>query len=66
MDVIETWDLNLEYTNTLFKTFKIDKTKFNSIKDLKVSVISKKKGKKNHLLTQISIITMFQQENIIF
>lgn len=41
MDVIETWDLNLEYTNTLFKTFKIDKTKFNSIKDLKVSVISK-------------------------
>ena len=30
MDVVETWDVNVSDTNTLYKTFKIDKTKYNT------------------------------------
>lgn len=40
MEVIETWDIDISETNTLFKTFKIDREKYSGIKDVKVSEIS--------------------------
>lgn len=39
MDVVETWDIDIEETNTLFKTFKKDTTKYTSIIGGKVSKI---------------------------
>lgn len=38
-DVVETWKIYIEDTNTLFKTFEIDKTKYKEITDVKVSEI---------------------------
>lgn len=38
-DVVETWKIYIEDTNTLFKTFKIDKSKYKEITDVKVSEI---------------------------
>lgn len=40
MDVIETWNISIEETNTLFKTFKTDKTKYTSISNVQVSDIT--------------------------
>lgn len=40
MDVTETWDISIEETNTLFKTFKTDKTKYTSISNVQVSDIT--------------------------
>lgn len=40
MDVVETWDIDIEETNTLFKTFKKDSTKYTSISNGKVSKIN--------------------------
>lgn len=40
MDVIETWDIDIENTNTLYKTFKIDKTKYTSIENVNVADIT--------------------------
>lgn len=40
MDVIETWDIDIEDTNTLYKTFKIDKTKYTSIENVNVADIT--------------------------
>ena len=40
MDVIETWDINVSETNTLFKTFKIDNSKYSSITEVRVTDIS--------------------------
>ena len=31
MDVVETWDITVQYTNTLYKSFKTDKNKFSGI-----------------------------------
>lgn len=36
MDVVETWDIDIEETNTLFKTFKTDREKYSGITDVKV------------------------------
>lgn len=36
MDVTETWNINVEDTNTLFKTFKTDRTKYSDISNVEV------------------------------
>lgn len=36
MNVIETWDINVSKTNTLFKNFNLSKTKYGNITDVKV------------------------------
>lgn len=40
MVVNETWDIDIENTNTLYKTFKIDDTKYNAITDVTVTDIT--------------------------
>lgn len=40
MNVTETWDINISRTNTLFKTFKRDKTKYSEITDVTVKEIT--------------------------
>lgn len=40
MDVEEIWDIEIEETNTLFKQFNIDKTKYTAITDGVVSVVN--------------------------
>lgn len=40
MDVEEIWDISIEETNTLFKQFNIDKTKYTAITDGVVSTIT--------------------------
>ena len=40
MDVTETWDINVSRTNTLFKTFKVDNSKYSSITEVQVTDIS--------------------------
>ncbi len=39
MDVIETWDISISETNTLFKDFELDTTKYSGISDVKVSLV---------------------------
>lgn len=41
MDVVETWNIDISDTNTLFKTFKRDSTKYTNITDGSVSRITK-------------------------
>ena len=40
MNVTETWDISIDSTNTLFKTFKTDSSKYTSISDVKVSEVT--------------------------
>ena len=40
MDVIETWDISVEDTNTLFKTFKTDSKKYTSISNVQVTEVT--------------------------
>ena len=40
MDVVETWDINVSDTNTLYKTFKIDNTKYSGISNVFVQDIT--------------------------
>lgn len=40
MNVTETWDINISETNTLFKTFKRDKSKYSEITDVIVKEIT--------------------------
>lgn len=40
MDVVETWNIKITDTNTLFKTFKMDSTKFSDIYNVKVKEIT--------------------------
>ena len=40
MNITEIWDIDIEETNTLFKTFKTDKTKYSEIKDVTVTDIT--------------------------
>lgn len=42
MDVTETWDIDISNTNTLFKTFKIDSSKYSNITEVQVTDISSK------------------------
>ncbi len=39
MDVVETWDIYISETNTVFKDFNIDKSKYSGITDVKVSMV---------------------------
>lgn len=45
MNVTEIWDIDIEDTNTLFKTFETDKTKYSSITDVKVTDITSGQNK---------------------
>lgn len=38
-DVVETWDIDIEETNTVFKQFKIDSSKYSEITDVSVTQI---------------------------
>ena len=40
MNVTETWDIEIEETNTLFKTFKTDMSKYSDITNVQVSEIT--------------------------
>lgn len=40
MDVIETWDISIDDTNTLFKTFKTDNSKYSGITNVNVTDIT--------------------------
>lgn len=46
MNVTETWDISINETNTLFKTFKTDNRKYSSITDVKVSEVTGSTEKK--------------------
>lgn len=39
MDVTETWNIDIESTNTLFKTFKTDKSKYTGISNVQVKQV---------------------------
>lgn len=45
INVTEYWDIDIEETNTLYKTFKEDNTKYTGITDVKVTDISEGKTK---------------------
>lgn len=47
MDIIETWNINISETNTLFKDFDLDSEKYSGITDVKVSQV--KNGKETFL-----------------
>lgn len=51
MNVTEIWDIDIEDTNTLFKTFKTDNAKYSSITDVKVTDIT---NGQNNVYTQIN------------
>ena len=40
MDIVETWDIYIEETNTLFKTFEKDDSKYSEITNVKVTEIT--------------------------
>lgn len=40
MNVVETWNINVKYTNTLYKSFKKDKSKYSSISNVTVKDIT--------------------------
>ena len=40
MDVIETWNINVSDTNTLYKTFRRDSSKYSSLKNISVKEIT--------------------------
>lgn len=40
MDVVEKWNINIEDTNTLYKNFKIDKTRYSNITNVKVTEVT--------------------------
>lgn len=48
-NVVETWRISIENTNTLFKTFDIDKSKYKEITDVKVSEVNSN-GTKNSFI----------------
>lgn len=47
MNVTEKWDIEIEDTNTLYKTFETDKTKYSNIRNVEVREIS---NGSNHIL----------------
>lgn len=46
MNVTETWDISISETNTLFKTFKTDNSKYSSITDVEVAEVTNSAEKK--------------------
>lgn len=51
MDIIEVWNIDIRNTNTLYKTFKIDKNKYSSISNVKVVDIT---NGRNYEFSQIN------------
>ena len=51
MDVVETWDITVQYTNTLYKSFKTDKNKFSSISNVTVKDITNEEQITNFMKT---------------
>ena len=45
MEVVETWDIDVSDTNTLYKTFKRDSSKYSSLKNISVKEITSGKEK---------------------
>ncbi len=45
MDVVETWNISISETNTIFKDFNIDRRKYSEIKNVKVSLIQNESEK---------------------
>lgn len=45
MDVVETWNINIEDTNTLYKSFETDRSKYSGITNVKVKEITGGKQK---------------------
>ena len=45
MDVIETWDIDVEDTNTLYKTFETDDSKYSKITNVTVKEMTNKQNK---------------------
>ncbi len=41
MDVVETWNIKISETNTIFKDFKLDSSKYSGITNVKVSSVDK-------------------------
>lgn len=48
MNVTETWDIHIRQTNTLYKTFKTDSSKYSNITDVSVKEITN--GKENNFI----------------
>ena len=44
MDVVETWNIKVQNTNTLYKSFKTDKNKYSGITDVTVKEITDSQG----------------------
>lgn len=49
MNVTEKWDIEIEDTNTLYKTFKIDKTKYSNIRNVQVREVT---NGNNHIFSK--------------
>lgn len=45
MDVVETWDINIKNTNTLFKTFDLNKSRFSAIRNVSVTEVTEGQNK---------------------
>ena len=51
MDVVEIWNINVKYTNTLYKSFKKDKSKYSSISNVTVKDITNENQITNFIKT---------------
>ena len=47
MEVTETWDIDISDTNTLYKTFEMDSSRFTNITDVKVKEVTKSGAEEN-------------------
>ena len=45
MDVVEYWDIDIEDTNTLYKTFELDNSRYSNISNVKVKEITPSSNK---------------------
>lgn len=45
MNVVETWDIDISETNTLYKTFEIDRSKYTALTDISVQEITRGENK---------------------
>lgn len=52
MNVTETWDINVTNTNTLYKTFKTDASKYSAITEVKVKELISTNNEKTFLKTE--------------
>lgn len=63
MDVVETWNIDISETNTLYKTFKIDTNKYSGLKDISVKEIT---GGKNRQFTESKYWKYHMDKNYYF